>query len=375
MEPPVAQQARFVTFRKLTEVSRALTYAVSLDEVLQLTVAHATELLGAKKAILMLINDAGLLSVRASVSIDPERCKRFAEPMDESLIVRLKGLLDADAANFLGVPLVVGGNVTGILAVASLIDTTSSEGQEWLLSALADQASVALEKTKLDEIIEFREKLIGIVSHDLRTPMTAILISCRTLLKRADVEPQTLATVQRIRASAERANRMIHDLLDYTQAHLGGGIRLQKRPTDMAGVVNHAVAELSVAHPKRVIEVDLGRNTSGDWDEDRLAQVVRNLLSNALHYSPADTPVRILSSRAKNGGTTLSVHNSGPPIPAARLTRVFEPMQRSTAINDASNRSVGLGLYIVKHIVEAHKGTVRVESDIANGTQFAVWLP
>ena len=375
MQPKLSQQTRLLKFRKLTEVSRALTYAVSLDEVLNLTVEHAAELLEAKKAILMMMNDSGLLSVRAKVGIDADRCRRFAEPMDESLIMRLKGLLEADTAHFLGVPLVVGGNVTGILAVAGFAGATSGEEQEWLLSALADQAAVALEKTKLDEIIEFREKLIGMVSHDLRTPMTAILISCRSLLKRGDVGVQASAGIERIRACAERANRMIHDLLDYTQAHLGGGIRLQKRPADMIAIVRHAVDELTIAHPKRVVEVQSCSKAQGDWDADRLGQMVRNLLSNALHYSPCETPVRMVISTADNGATTLSMHNDGPPIPEARLPHIFEAMQRATAINDPSNRSVGLGLYIAQHIVEAHKGTIEVRSDAAHGTLFTVWLP
>ncbi len=375
MELQLSQQARFSSLRQLTEVSRALTYAMSLDEVLKLTVRHAVDLLQAKKAILMLTDGHGMLSVRASVGIDESRCKRFAEPLDESLNVRLRGLLDVDASHFLGVPLVVGGQVIGILAVSAFVDATSSDEQEWLLSALADQASVALQKTKLDEIIEFRDRLIGIVSHDLRTPVTAILISCRTLLKRKDTEPQSLATVRRIRSCAERANRMIRDLLDYTQAHIGGGIRIQKRPADLQDIVEHAVAELSIANAGRVIDVNASGETHGNWDQDRLGQVVRNLLSNALHYSPPDTPVSIDIEDAAEGGVSLSVKNGGLPIPEARLPYIFEPMQRATASSDASNRSVGLGLYIVKHLVEAHGGTVEVTSEMTRGTRFTVWLP
>ena len=376
MEPQSSSRpTRLVKLRKLTEVSRALTYAVCLNEVLMLTVRHASELLETQKAILMLTNDEGLLSVRAHVGIDDERCERFAEPFDESLVMRLRGLLEVDASCFLGVPLVVGGKVTGILAVSTFPSAAPNEEHEWLLSALADQASVALEKTKLDEIIEFREKLIGIVSHDLRTPMTAILISCRSLLKREDVAAQTLASVGRIQACAERANRMIHDLLDYTQAHLGGGIRLRKHPADLNHIVQHAVSELKVANPHRVIDFQADDSAQGNWDADRLGQVVRNLLSNALHYSPTETPVRIAIDTTADDGVGLWINNAGPPIAPARLPHIFEPMQRATAINGASDRSVGLGLYIVKHIIDAHGGTVKVESDDITGTSFSVWLP
>ena len=125
---------------------------------------------------------------------------------------------------FLGVPLVVGGEVTGLLAVARHVGDVPADEAEWLLSALADQAAVALEKTRLDETAEFRERLIGIVSHDLRDPVAAILMVTATLRRWRQLDPQTMDTlVHRIQSSADRANAMIHDLLDFTQARLGGG--------------------------------------------------------------------------------------------------------------------------------------------------------
>ena len=118
-------EPRLSQMRKLTEVSRALTHAVSLAD-------------------------------------------RFREPLDETLIHRLQNLLAVDATRFLGVPLVVGGEVIGILGVALVQAGIADDEEEWLLSALADQAAVALEKTRLDQTAEFRGRLIGIVSHDLR---------------------------------------------------------------------------------------------------------------------------------------------------------------------------------------------------------------
>src|SRR6185312_9853688 len=108
---------RAIQLRKLTQVSRALTYAVSLDEVLQLVVHRAAELLETDKAVLMLTNADGFLSVRAAYGLDPAAHATFREPMDETLVKRLQSLLEVSSTRFLGVPLVVSGEVTGILAV------------------------------------------------------------------------------------------------------------------------------------------------------------------------------------------------------------------------------------------------------------------
>ena len=173
---------RLQQLRRLTELSRALTYAVSLDEVLDLTTERAAGLLETDRAVLMLTNDEGVLSVRASFGLERASTERFREPLDDSLVQRLQGLLRVEPERFVSVPLVVAGEVTGILAVALLEGMDPSEEQEWLLSALADQAAVALEKTRLDETGEFRERLIGIVSHDLRNPLNSILLGATLLL-------------------------------------------------------------------------------------------------------------------------------------------------------------------------------------------------
>lgn len=365
---------RLLQLRKLTEVSRALTYALSLDEVLRLTVERAAELLETDKAVLMLTNEQGLLSVRAAFGLDTTATERFREPLDETLIRRLQGLFGVDPERFMGVPLVVGGEVTGILAVALTQAPSAPEEQEWLLSALADQAAVALEKTRLDETAEFRERLIGIVSHDLRNPISAILLGASSLLRREGLDEKATRTALRIQTSAERASRMIRDLLDYTQARLGGGIHVERGPMDLHAVVRQVVEELEIAHPERTLEVRHEGNAQGEWDVDRLAQVVSNLLSNALHYSPEGTPVSV---RTQGGAqeVTLAIHNEGPPIPIAQQANIFQPMQRASSDTNSANRSVGLGLYIVKHLVQAHGGSIQVESAETKGTTFTVRLP
>jgi signal transduction histidine kinase len=373
VDPVASEDRRLQQVRMLTEVSRALTYATSLDEVLRLTVQRAASIFQTNRSVLMLAKD-GLLSVRAAHGLDVQAAEQFREPFDERLMPRLQRLLGVSADRFLGVPLVVAGEVTGILAIALPEGVVRVIDQEWLLSALADQAAVALEKTRLDQAAEFRERLIGIVSHDLRNPLNAILLGA-TVLEEEALSPRAKYTVTRVRSSAELAARMIRDLLDYTQAHLGGELPVQKRVTDLTAIVRDVVDDMNAIDHGNRIELQAPDETMGGWDVDRMTQVVGNLLTNALQYSPEGTPVHVQIRRESNH-IVLSVHNQGAAIPSDQLSRIFEPMRRATTgTSNSAFRSVGLGLYIVRHLIKAHGGTVSVTSTDAEGTTFTAMLP
>ncbi|HLM43536.1 MAG TPA: ATP-binding protein [Myxococcaceae bacterium] len=219
----------------------------------------------------------------------------------------------------------------------------------------------------------FEQQLIGIVSHDLRTPIAAITMGAAVLLRRPDVEERQRRTVERILSSAGRANRMIHDLLDFTQARLGGGIKAQRLPIDFHAIVRQVVEESQVSNPGRILRLTQTGDGRGECDADRLSQLVSNLLSNALHYSPPDSVVRI-ETRGEPEHLVLTVSNAGAPISSEVLPRLFQPMQRGVGgVSEA--RSVGLGLYIVDQVVRAHGGSVSVQSSHEDGTAFTVCLP
>ncbi len=366
---------RLRQLRGLTELSRALTSTVSLDEVLRLTTERAAGLLETDRAVLMLSDADGVLTVRAAFGLERALTDRFREPLDDSLLQRLQGLLHVDAERYIGVPLVVNGEVTGILAVALPESVPPSDEQEWLLSALADQAAVALEKARLDATGEFRERLIGIVSHDLRTPISTILMGANLLLQGDGLdEVRARSVIVRMQSAARRAARMITDLLDYTQGHLGGGIPVARSRLELHAVARQVVDELAGNHGDRTIELTHEGDAHGMWDADRVAQALGNVVSNALSYSPNETPV-IVKVRGDDLNVTLSVHNEGAVIPADRLRHIFEPMQRLSVELSSASRSVGLGLYIVEQIVAAHDGVVHVASSDAGGTTFTITLP
>jgi phosphoserine phosphatase RsbU/P len=368
-------EVRSRQLRELTDVSRALTYAVSVEEVLELTVQRAAHLLDAHATVLMLSDEEGLLTIRASVGVAAADRDR-SHPMDDALMAELQRVLGVTAKRFLGVPLVVSGAVTGILAVALPADVhAESSEQEWLLSALADQAAVALEKARLDERGRFRDRLMGIVSHDLRSPINTILLGTSMLLERDDIDGSAAKTLTRIQSAGERAERMIRDLLDYTQAHLGGGIHVERRRNDLGLIVRRVIDEVEVSHPEHelalVCDAD---NLSAELDPDRIAQVLGNLLSNAVSYSTAGSRIR-LELRGDDRQVSFAVHNTGSPIPADRLRQIFEPMQQGSPGAGRGQRSVGLGLYIVESIVASHHGTISVTSSESEGTTFTVRIP
>jgi len=221
---------------------------------------------------------------------------------------------------------------------------------------------------------DFEKQLIGIVSHDLRNPLNAIVMSAAMLARREEPDARAAKNVLRIQSSAQRAIRMIRDLLDFTQARLGSGIHVSCAPLDLGDLARHVVDELETAHPGRELRVRTEGDTRGEWDADRMTQALGNLLSNALQYSPEGTAVTV-ATRVDARWTLLEVHNHGVPIPPGKLPLLFEPMQRGQDELGSVSRSVGLGLYIVDQIVRAHGGRVDVSSSALEGTTFTVKLP
>ena len=233
---------------------------------------------------------------------------------------------------------------------------------------------VSRDVTELKQRESFEQQLVGIVSHDLRNPLNAILVSVELLLRNGVLDERTTKAMSRIRSAGQRAARMIRDLLDFTQARLGGGIPIARAPADLASVCGHVVEEVSLAWPERRIATSLPERLDAYVDADRIAQVLTNLLSNALQYSPAGTEVTA-TLREADGAAVLDIHNLGAPIPTAFLPNLFEPLQRAAAPHDRASRSIGLGLYIVKQLVRAHSGTIEVVSSAEAGTTFTVRLP
>jgi PAS domain S-box-containing protein len=234
-----------------------------------------------------------------------------------------------------------------------------------------DVTEIKRVEAELRRTAEFRERLLGIVSHDLRNPLNAILLSVNALMRSEGLIPQHQRSVRRIANSAERMGRMIADLLDFTRGRLGGGIPISPKPANLHSICQHVLEELEAGNPLRQFRLRARGDFQGQWDPDRLAQLVGNLGKNALDYSPEDTPVDCVL-RDEGDTVCVEVHNAGAPIPEELLPHIFDPFRRAQR---GPSSGLGLGLYIVDHIARAHGGRVEVHSTEEEGTRFRVWLP
>src|SRR5579871_1594971 len=228
-----------------------------------------------------------------------------------------------------------------------------------------------------------REMFIGMLSHDLRDPLNAILFSAQVLLGRAsELDAATLQTAGRISAGAKRMEAMIRDLLDFARGRLGVRFPISVAPIDARALIADTVTEIAVAHPERAIECRVA-HAPGDfvvqWDGDRVAQAITNLVSNAIAHG-AD-PIVVEPNR-RDEWISIEVRNRGE-IPAPVRPHLFAPFaqpdhdRRYHAIEDAPQRRrghLGLGLYIVREIATAHGGAVRATSE-AGHTTFTLTLP
>jgi PAS domain S-box-containing protein len=217
----------------------------------------------------------------------------------------------------------------------------------------------------------FREQLLGVVGHDLRSPLNAIQISVGALQRAGTLSDVQARQVTHVATATRRMERMIHELLDYTRARLAGGIPVRPTPLDLDKLLDRVVDQFQASHPTRLIVSKTEGELFGTWDESRLGQLLDNLVGNALQHGPEDTPVEVRLAGMADG-ITLSVRNEGPPVPLEERATLFEPFKRGKR---AHGDGLGLGLYIVRQIASAHGGRISVESGTGLGTRFVVWLP
>jgi signal transduction histidine kinase len=225
-----------------------------------------------------------------------------------------------------------------------------------------------------ERALELQQRLMGIVGHDLRTPLNAIAGSAKLLARAPDLPTSRARAAQRIVSSAGRMSRMVRDLLDFTRARVGGGLTVAPEPADLGEISRRVIQEVRAARPGCEIRVEQQGDLAGTWDPDRIEQVLSNLVGNACHYGTPGSPVVVRARGDEAESVTLEVHNEGVPIPDEVLPRIFDPFERGAPVRPDAAGNVGLGLFIVRTLVDAHGGRIDVESG-DEGTTFSVHLP
>jgi sigma-B regulation protein RsbU (phosphoserine phosphatase) len=228
-------------------------------------------------------------------------------------------------------------------------------------AALVDEKSTA----------ELREQFIALLGHDLRNPLSAIVMGARQLERQSDEGDRKV--IVRIRQSVRRITGLVDDILDFARGRLGGGIAIEAGPIkDLDARLRHVVDELASVHPERAVRFVAEGCGSLRGDAGRIEQLLSNLLANAIEHSVGSDPVDV-AVRGAGDFVCLTVTNRGNPIAPEILPRLFQPYYRGAG--GSPSAGLGLGLYIVAEIARSHGGTVGVTSSAEAGTTFTVTLP
>ena len=222
-----------------------------------------------------------------------------------------------------------------------------------------------------------RDVFLGVLGHDLRTPLSAILLGADVLLRTDELGTRATKIASRIYASVKRASHIVGDLLDFTRSQIGGGIPVNRVLLDLAPVCERIVDESRAVNPEANILVTMVEHAEGAFDGARLEQVFSNLIGNAVQHGASQSPVTVTLDLTDDT-VLFTVHNMGKPIPEEVLPFIFNPMGRyspQASMENGPYASLGLGLFIVDQIVSAHNGSIKVTSDHERGTKFVVQIP
>ena len=224
---------------------------------------------------------------------------------------------------------------------------------------------------------ESQNMFLAILGHDLRNPIGTLVSGASFIMQATDIPPRYILVATRMYSSAKRMSKLVNDLIDFTRTHLGPGMPMRVRQGSMVAVCEQVVDELRTFHPERWIELHAPPLLDAVFDDGRIAQMLSNLIGNAIQYGDGDAPIRV-SLAAADDDIVLTINNQGAPIPPDKLSSVFEPLVRAAArIGGDQNEhtSLGIGLFIAREIVHAHGGQIHVASNAEDGTTFTVTLP
>jgi nitrogen-specific signal transduction histidine kinase len=282
------------------------------------------------------------------------------DPLVENPVLRMKGV-----KALYGIPLVCGDALIGVAKMGSRTATDFLPDDRLILTSTAERAAAFISQKR---IAEDRELFLHVLGHDLRSPLNSIVLGAKLVEKQEPLPSYVERGIGRVLSAAERMDRLIGDMTDFTKVRVSGGLPLERESVDLGELVAEIAREVQ-AKGGRELQLERVGDATGEWDRGRLLRLIANLVNNAVSYGDASKPVTLRVEGA-DGRVVLSVHNEGDPIPPELQPHLFEVFRRGS-----KGAGSGLGLYIVQEIAHAHGGRVDVDSAPGRGTTFYVRLP
>lgn len=396
---------------RLSELGRAVNATLDLGSVLDHIVSNALDLVGGDEGtILMLGEDKSELVLASYHGPVPEEDLEPRVSLERSLAGEVartrKALLitDVDAArlsqdrgqqrrtvhNHMCVPLLRGDSLSAVLEVAHTKGNSAFTTEDLnALGFFAEHAVIALGNARtfereretiaqLEELDHLKDDFVAMVSHELRSPLTAIIGAAKTVARKGQdmSSDQHEIFMDMIVRQADRMLRLVEDFL--TAARMDSGMRKMRRELiDLSGVAERVIDDLKHARvgEQRIVRLTADPPRPEVWgDRVAIEQILSNLVENALKYSPASCPVAV-TVQASESEATIEVADEGQGISPEQLGTIFDRYRQVEDGGDRKVGGVGLGLFIVKNLVDAHRGTINVESELGAGATFKVWLP
>ena len=238
-----------------------------------------------------------------------------------------------------------------------------------------DEALAESTAAYAEQVNRSRDIFLAILGHDLRAPLQAVSMSTELLMRKTTLEGDALACASHIQRGTRHMAVMVSDLLELVRSRLGRSLPIEPAPMDMAEAAHAAIAEACAGNPECDPTLQVLGDARGNWDPGRIAQMLQNLIGNALQHGSDKRDVTV-TLKGEPDAIRLMVHNHGSPISEDAIATIFDPLVRSADEQlGQPSTSLGLGLFIVKEVVNAHQGTIEVSSNEEDGTRFTVVLP
>lgn len=383
-------------YERLMEISRQLNSTLDVMTLLSQIISAATELTNTEQASILLIEpNTGELRFTASSNLSAGAMESVPVPMEGSLAgwVATHGepvlvedtrdekrffsqadqVFNFNTRNLLGVPMTARGRIIGVVeAINKVDDEPWTEDDVNTLSTLAGQAAIAIENARLFQQSDFIAEMV----HELRTPLAALKASTSLLLRPQLDDERRTDIIKTMQAETDRLSRLATDFLDLARLE-SGRTRLERSEFDIYSLASESLEVVRHQADERNISLNIeGEAFPCFGDRSKLKQVLLNLLTNAIKYNNDDGEIYVHLEEFEDDPSEIQigVRDTGPGISEEHQQRMFEKFFRVPSTSQTV-QGTGLGLVIAKRIVEAHGGTMWLESELGEGTTFFFTAP